>query len=64
MPATKEQLQERAQLIRLFEGACQIEHPTDMELRFRESLMRKIGEEFGLRQKFSIPQPPAAQIKK
>lgn len=48
--ATKEELQERAQLVRIFEAACDIEHPTENELKFREAVMKKLGMEYGLRE--------------
>jgi hypothetical protein len=48
--ATKEQLQERAQLVRIHEANCQIEYPTRDEANFRLAIMKKIGLEFGLKQ--------------
>jgi hypothetical protein len=50
MAATKEELQERAQLVRIHEANCQIEHPTPDEANFRVAVMKKIGLEFGLRE--------------
>jgi hypothetical protein len=50
MPATKEELQERAQLVRVFEAACNIEHPSPDELKFREAVMKKLGMEYRLRE--------------
>lgn len=47
---TKEQLQERAQLVRIHEANCQIEYPTRDEANFRLAIMKKIGLEFGLKQ--------------
>jgi len=44
---TKEDLQERAQLIRVHEANCEIEHPTDQEIAFRNATMRKIAMLFG-----------------
>lgn len=49
MALTKEQLQERAQLIRIYEASCSIEHPNEDELLFRRSVMLKLGVEYGLR---------------
>ena len=46
---TKEQLQERAQLVRIHEANCQIEYPTRDEANFRLAIMKKLGLEFGLR---------------
>jgi hypothetical protein len=47
--ATKEELTERAQLVRVHEANCDIEHPTADELKFRLAIMKKIGVAFGLR---------------
>ena len=47
---SKEQLQERAQLVRIHEANCQVEHPTPTELAFRLAIMKKIALEFGLRE--------------
>lgn len=47
---TKEELQERAQLIRAHEANCKIEHPTADELNFRLAIMKKLGECFSLRE--------------
>ncbi|MDR2982336.1 MAG: hypothetical protein LBV12_08840 [Puniceicoccales bacterium] len=48
--ATKEELMERAQLVRLYEASCDIEHPTEEDLRFRQSLHWKLGEALGLKE--------------
>ncbi|MGA2751638.1 MAG: hypothetical protein ABSG59_22970 [Verrucomicrobiota bacterium] len=50
MPTTKEELQERAQLIRIHEANCHIEYPTPDEANFRIAVMKKIGLTFGLRE--------------
>jgi len=47
---TKEQLQERAQLVRIHEANCQIEHPTAEEANFRIAVMKLLGREFSLRE--------------
>jgi len=47
---TKEELQERAQLVRQLEAVCRIEHPTDQEINFRLSIMKRLGMAFGLRE--------------
>lgn len=47
---TKEELQERAQLVRVHEANCKIEHPTPDELNFRRSVMIKLGFTFGLKE--------------
>jgi hypothetical protein len=47
---TKEQLQERAQLVRIHEANCQIEHPSVMELNFRLAIMKKLAAEYGLKE--------------
>lgn len=46
----KEQLSERAQLVRLYEASCKIEFPTAHELNFRLALMKRIGVSFGLKE--------------
>ncbi len=47
---TKEQLQERAQLVRIHEANCHIEYPTPPEANFRLAIMKKLALEFGLRE--------------
>ncbi len=47
---TKEQLQERAQLVRVHEANCQIEFPTPDEANFRIAIMTQLGREFGLKE--------------
>jgi hypothetical protein len=47
---TKEELQERAQLVRIHEANCQIEHPSPDELNFRLAIMKKLGEQYSLRE--------------
>jgi len=49
-PMTKEQLQERAQLVRIHEANCQIEYPSPDEARFRLAIMKKLGFEFRLKE--------------
>jgi hypothetical protein len=51
---TKEQLQERAQLVRIHEANCQVEHPTDQERAFRIAIMKKIAAEYSLRELRSL----------
>ncbi len=48
--STKEQLQERAQLVRVHEANCKIEYPTRDEANFRIAIMKKLGLEFSLRE--------------
>jgi hypothetical protein len=50
MPATKEELQERAQLVRIHESNCRIEYPTPDELNFRLAIAKKIAVAFGLKE--------------
>ena len=50
MPITKEELQERAQLVRVHEANCQIEHPSPDELNFRLATMKKLAECYSLRE--------------
>jgi hypothetical protein len=47
---TKEELQARAQLVRIHEANCQIEHPTPQEANFRIAIMKQLGREFGLKE--------------
>jgi hypothetical protein len=47
---TKEDLQERAQLVRIHEANCQIEYPTADEAKFRLAIMKKLGQEFALKE--------------
>ncbi|HWQ93781.1 MAG TPA: hypothetical protein VN673_19115 [Clostridia bacterium] len=47
---TKEQLQERAQLVRIHEANCQIEHPSNTELNFRLAIMKKLASEYDLKE--------------
>ncbi len=47
---SKEQLQERAQLVRIHEANCQIEHPTVTELAFRLAIMKKLALEYDLKE--------------
>lgn len=47
---TKEELQERAQLVRIHEANCKIEYPTRDEANFRIAIMKKIGLEFALKE--------------
>jgi len=50
MAVTKEELQERAQLVRVHEANCKIEYPTRDEANFRIAIMKRIGLEFALRE--------------
>ena len=47
---SKEQLQERAQLVRIHEANCHIEYPTRDEANFRLAIMKKLGLEFALKE--------------
>jgi hypothetical protein len=47
---TKEELQARAQLVRIHEANCQIEYPTPQEANFRIAVMKQLGREFGLKE--------------
>lgn len=51
---TKEQLQERAQLVRIHEANCQIEHPSPVELAFRLAIMKKLAAEYALKELRSV----------
>jgi hypothetical protein len=48
--STKEQLQERAQLVRVHEANCQIQYPSPPEANFRLAIMKQLGREFGLKE--------------
>ena len=50
MTTTKEELQERAQLVRIHEANCKIEYPTRDEANFRLAIMKKIGWQFALKE--------------
>ena len=50
MPATKEELQERAQLIRIHEANCSIDYPTPDELNFRLATMKKLGQALNMKE--------------
>ena len=47
---TKEQYQQRAQLVRIHEANCKIEYPTRDEANFRVAVMKKIGFQFALKE--------------
>lgn len=50
MPASKEELTERAQLVRIHEANCHIEYPSADELKFRLAIMKRIGVALSLRE--------------
>ena len=50
MNPTKEELQQRAQLVRIHEANCKIEYPTRDEANFRVAIMKKLGLEFALKE--------------
>jgi len=50
MPTTKEQLQERAQLVRIHEANCSIDYPSRDEANFRLAIMKKLAAEYGLKE--------------
>jgi len=47
---TKEELQARAQLVRIHEANCKIEYPTRDEANFRIAVMKQLGREFALKE--------------
>ena len=47
---TKEELQERAQLVRIHEANCKIEYPSKDEANFRLAIMKRIGLQFSLKE--------------
>jgi hypothetical protein len=60
MNTTKEQLQERAQLVRIHEANCAIEHPTEQELSFRLAIMKRIAADYELKELRTATLQPAA----
>ena len=50
MIMNKEELQERAQLVRIHEANCRIEYPTRDEANFRVAIMKRIGLQFALKE--------------
>jgi len=59
MNLTKEQLQERAWLVRIHEANCGIEHPTAQELAFRMAIMKRIAAEYDLKELRNASLEPA-----
>ncbi len=60
--ATKEQLTERAQLVRIHEANCHIPYPTPVEANFRLAIMKKLAAEYGLREyRAATIEGPAAE---
>jgi hypothetical protein len=59
---TKEQLQERALLVRIHEGNCGILFPSASESNFRVAIMKRIALDFGLKElrEAIIAGPPQA----
>jgi hypothetical protein len=47
---SKEELTERAQLVRIHEANCGIEFPSEQERNFRFAVMKKLGEQLGLKE--------------
>ena len=50
MAPSKEELTERAQLVRMYEASCAIHFPTPQDLNFRLAVMKKLGLEFNLKE--------------
>jgi hypothetical protein len=63
MAATKEELIERAQIVRLYEANTTIAVPSELDLRFRRALMIKLATEYSLpkRKLAQTARPPAAK---
>lgn len=61
MPIAKEELQARAQLVRIHEANCQIEHPTPEEQAFRMAIMKKLGQEYKLLELRALTFTPPAK---
>lgn len=66
MATTKEELQERAQLVRVHEANCKIDYPTKDEANFRLAIMKQLGTAFGLREmrNVEITGPNTADVKR
>ena len=47
---SKEELTERAQLVRIHEANCAIDYPTADELKFRFAIMKKLAAGLGLQE--------------
>jgi hypothetical protein len=47
---TKEQLTERAQLVRIHEANCNIPFPTPAEVAFRLAIMKKLAQDLALKE--------------
>jgi hypothetical protein len=47
---TKEELQERAQLVRIHEANCQIQYPTPAEANFRLAIMKQLARQYELKE--------------
>ena len=47
---TKEQLQERAQLVRIHEANCGLLFPSHDEINFRLAIMKKLAQDLGLKE--------------
>jgi len=62
--ATKEELQERAQLVRIHEANCNIEHPTQEELNYRMAIMKKLAQVYSLKELRTAQITGAAQAAK
>lgn len=66
---TKEELTERAQLIRIHEANCKIDYPSVDELNFRLAVMKRLGLALGLKElrplmiDGPVTQPPARPAK-
>lgn len=50
MPVSKEELQERAQLVRIHEANALIQHPTANEANFRWATMKALAARYGFSQ--------------
>ena len=58
---TKEEIQERAQLVRVHEANCHIQFPSDEEKNFRAAIMKKIGLAYGLKEMRSVTIDPPSK---
>jgi hypothetical protein len=56
---TKEQLTERAQLVRIHEANCNIQFPTPAEAAFRIAIMKQIARDLSLKDLRPVTIEPA-----
>ena len=60
---TKEELTERAQLVRIHEASCHIPYPTPIEANFRLAIMKKLAAEYALKEYRAATVAGAAEVR-